>query len=343
MSRLVRGPTRQPLGPPATSQARPDQYKVAENDIPTAEVPQYSWDTKSAVDVSKFTIADIHTGVKCIRSDEKDSMQVENCTNSVVLLLKPTASLTVDDCRDCLVVLGPCAGSVFIRDCANCTVLTACQQLRTRDCHGLRVGIVCATQPIIENSNDVFFYPLTLNYPSLKEHMKSASLSLFMGNVNSVHDFTPETKPNFRVVKTPLQLDGDQEESLRFEGVLTQKEDSIIPVFSTSKEVSNFVYSFQEKNESRVDFEERCAGFSDALRSDPDVSLLSCNDIDTSKLADNLVPVQGMSSRLVLFEVVAAEERLYTLCKGSPFLFHVSFPEKVAQFRNLISIHSTHT
>ncbi|VDP10621.1 unnamed protein product [Heligmosomoides polygyrus] len=56
--------------------------------------------------------------------------------------------------------------SVFLRDCQSCTVLVACQQLRTRDCRTLRIAVHCATQPIIEETSNAVFHPLTLHYDS---------------------------------------------------------------------------------------------------------------------------------------------------------------------------------
>lgn len=87
---------------------------------------------------------------------------------STLLFLHSSSQVMIDDCRHCTIVLGPTEGSVFVRDCANCTILTSCGQLRTRDCTSVRIGILCSTEPIVENSNDIFFHHLAMYYPELK-------------------------------------------------------------------------------------------------------------------------------------------------------------------------------
>lgn len=57
--------------------------------------------------------------------------------------------------------------SVFMRKCTDCVVASICQQYRTRDCQRVTTFIACATQPIIEASNQMKFACLTCNYNSL--------------------------------------------------------------------------------------------------------------------------------------------------------------------------------
>lgn len=35
---------------------------------------------------------------------------IENCQNSVLLVLDALDSVTIDDCKSCVIVLGPCSG-----------------------------------------------------------------------------------------------------------------------------------------------------------------------------------------------------------------------------------------
>ncbi len=71
--------------------------------------------------------------------------------------------------------------SVFLRDCSDCTILCACQQLRTRDCARIELALHCATQPIIENSTNMVFHPLVINYPGFRGNLFFEIL--FPGNI----------------------------------------------------------------------------------------------------------------------------------------------------------------
>ncbi|VDL70451.1 unnamed protein product [Nippostrongylus brasiliensis] len=157
------------------------------------------------------------------------------------MVLDYTSTITVDDCSDCLIVLAPCAGSVFIRDCESCTVLVACQQLRTRDCRGLRLALHCATQPIIEETTNAVFHPLTLHYDKFTDDMIGARLSPFFSHSTSVHDFTPEkSELHYRLSSDVLPLNFDQISVLSSHGISTNPEDSDIP-FRAGKLGARFV------------------------------------------------------------------------------------------------------
>ncbi|VDN22530.1 unnamed protein product [Cylicostephanus goldi] len=144
------------------------------------------------MDIDKYRIHDLTNATEVRRGVAGQPMAIESCKNSNLLVLDHTSTITVDDCTDCLILLAPCSGSVFLRECDSCTVLTACQQLRTRDCRNLRIALHCATQPIIEETTNVMFHPLSLHYDSFIDDMTAARLSLFTSHSNSVHDFTPD-------------------------------------------------------------------------------------------------------------------------------------------------------
>ncbi|CAB3409395.1 unnamed protein product [Caenorhabditis bovis] len=325
---------------------REDRYKVKDDpedvEAPRDEAarePQFSWEKRENVDTSKYVIADIHSNIHKRIGMDKDSMQIENCTESSIFLLKPTASLTVDDCRDSLLILGPCSGSLFIRDCSNCTILAACQQLRTRDCHDIRLALLCPTQPIIENSDDVHFHPLALYYDDFKAQMREASLSLFTNRVVSVHDFTPETgKRNFRVHETLVSLKPEEIDAMHSHGITTDEKSSILPVFRIAKDdplAHSFIYSCRDSDETADDFAERGMEFSRILKSS-DIHLCATFDLDMTKIDKKLIPIQGDYSGLILFEVSGDAVDIRKICQDHFDLFKVADDDLTPQMRQLV-------
>eukprot|EP01041_Mallomonas_annulata_P011031 gene11031-23056_t len=89
---------------------------------------------------------------------------IEESSGCDVFLLDHIACVSMDQCRDCRIVTGPIEGSIFIRDCSNCIIVTACQQLRLRDCTAIRVFLCSTTGPIIESSTDITFGCYLYNY-----------------------------------------------------------------------------------------------------------------------------------------------------------------------------------
>ncbi|CAJ0574564.1 unnamed protein product, partial [Mesorhabditis spiculigera] len=191
---------------------REDAYKIAADEpspgdqaSTTPTVQKYTWEKRAEIDLSKYKVAQVDGALEKRTDIKGQQFLIENCKNSVILLLDNSATVTVDDCENCLIVIGPCAGSVFIRDTNKCSVWAVCQQLRTRDCHDLKLALHCATQPIIENTRLVVFHPLALNYSGIRENLIAARLSPFLNNAHSVHDFTPDKyTPNYTLSKKML-------------------------------------------------------------------------------------------------------------------------------------------
>lgn len=112
--------------------------------------------------------------------------QLQDC---VVYVLDHTSQVQVDDCVNCKIVIGPCSGSIFIRDCSDCEIVTASRQLRTRDCKDLLLSVYCATQPSIETSIRLTFFPWAATYPELTSHFEAAGLDPSKNNWHKVYDF----------------------------------------------------------------------------------------------------------------------------------------------------------
>ncbi|WKY04152.1 hypothetical protein Q1695_005267 [Nippostrongylus brasiliensis] len=243
------------------------------------------------------------------------------------MVLDYTSTITVDDCSDCLIVLAPCAGSVFIRDCESCTVLVACQQLRTRDCRGLRLALHCATQPIIEETTNAVFHPLTLHYDKFTDDMIGARLSPFFSHSTSVHDFTPEkSELHYRLSSDVLPLNFDQISALSSHGISTNPEDSDIPFRAGKLGASHFYYAGCSDGQPRFPFVERCQKVAQAIAASPSLRLVDTNEVDMHKHGTKLGMAGKGLDKLVVFEVCGEEHDLEQLMSDGGF-------EKVTDYK----------
>ncbi|KAE8746650.1 hypothetical protein FOCC_FOCC006634 [Frankliniella occidentalis] len=154
---------------------------------------EYSWDKKPKIDPSDFIIANYKGEDVCRVPGSVNGQQlvIQNCSNNMIFVLDCIDSINIDDCTNSKIILGPIKGSVFVRDCIDCVLVVPCGQFRLRDSHRLDIFLHCATQPIIESSTHIRFACIRLHYDLLTDHMKTAGLSSFNNLWNNVHDFTP--------------------------------------------------------------------------------------------------------------------------------------------------------
>ncbi|KAF1759698.1 hypothetical protein GCK72_016165 [Caenorhabditis remanei] len=292
---------------------REDCYRVKETGEAKpedGEAPKYSWDRREKVDPADFTVQDIHS--KTLRKEGKEGgpLQIENCTASdksgdaTILFLHQTSQVIIDDCRRCTIVLGPTQGSVFVRDSSNCTILTSCQQLRTRDCTSVRIGILCPTEPIIENSNDICFFHLAMKYPHLKDQMHAVGLRPFTNRVVSVHDFSPAVgKPNFVVSAEPLKMSEGQDEILKVNTVILKATPAdFIPRFTAMKDEDPTYLYILGKSEPVDELGDRAIEILHAVYK-AGMKVMATYDVETKNLDATLIPFARMSERLILFQL----------------------------------------
>ncbi|GET87761.1 hypothetical protein, conserved [Leishmania tarentolae] len=119
-------------------------------------------------------------------------LQLEYLTDCTTAVLDELDSMTVDDCEGGELVIAACEGSVFLRGCKNMTVHVACKQLRTRDCEHLNLHIFTSTDPVVEMSHHISFYPFHLRLPGLQRLFAEARLDPKANRFVHVYDFTPE-------------------------------------------------------------------------------------------------------------------------------------------------------
>ena len=106
-----------------------------------------------------------------------------------MLLLDHSDQITGDNISNCKIVIGPSSESVFIRNCTNCTFFIACKQFRCRDCSNCTVSLYSKTEPIIESSSAMHFYPYMCAYPGQTEHFAKAGLIPTHNHWANVFDF----------------------------------------------------------------------------------------------------------------------------------------------------------
>jgi protein XRP2 len=62
--------------------------------------------------------------------------------------------------------------SIFLRGSSSCKCIFIARQLRTRDCSGCDIQLLCRTRPIIESSTDMAFACFGLPYAGLAQQLK---------------------------------------------------------------------------------------------------------------------------------------------------------------------------
>ena len=122
-------------------------------------------------------------------------VQLDRLMDCQTVVLDELDSMTADDCEGGELVIAACEGSVFLRNCKNMTVHVACKQLRTRDCANIDLHIFTTTDPVVEMSHHVNFYPFHLRLPGLRKLFAEARLDAKLNRFVHVYDFTP-SEPN---------------------------------------------------------------------------------------------------------------------------------------------------
>lgn len=116
---------------------------------------------------------------------------INNCKNCHFWLLDFTSTITVDKCEKCTFYIGPCESSFFIRDSKNCSAVMAVGQLRTRDCHNMKILLYSQTEPVIEKSTNMKFGCFHSSYFNLSNQMQLIGLNEWQNRWCDIHDFTP--------------------------------------------------------------------------------------------------------------------------------------------------------
>jgi len=105
-----------------------------------------------------------------------ESFSLNGLSNCTVVLMDVMGQLTVDRLVNCQVFAAPCSGSCFLRRCEGCSFTLACKQFRAWQCWDCEFFLNIATDPVIEESQNVYFGRFNSNlHPELDELMLSNS------------------------------------------------------------------------------------------------------------------------------------------------------------------------
>ncbi|KAL3982729.1 Tubulin binding cofactor C family protein [Acanthocheilonema viteae] len=291
---------------------REEQYYVKNDDC-----GRYSWD-KEKPDPANYHFVNLYDEI-AIKSDGQiagEQFTVEKCKGCSILLLDHLATVNIDDCEECLIVTGPCNGSLFIRDCKNTTLFTICQQFRSRDCINTDVFLFCTTKPIIESSKLMRFRSLTLYYNKLEEHLMKSSLSPFINQWNSIHDFTPEDVPNFEICLTEYDKINKIDMVKNIDSVKFIPELSILPLYNLANKVTGkkvLILCMKRDSEDLISFYRRILEFLKEILAQG-AKLITTRDMVIRKKELPLLFISKiyakLSGRLVTLEIAWNREKI---------------------------------
>ncbi|VDK76536.1 unnamed protein product [Litomosoides sigmodontis] len=310
---------------------REEQYHIKRNDC-----GKYSWD-KEKRNPADYRFVNLCDEI-AIKSDGEiagEQFTVESCKDCCILLLDHLATVNIDDCEECLIVTGPCSGSVFIRDCKNTSLFTVCQQFRSRNCINIDVFLFCTTKPIIESSKSMRFRSLALSYNKLEEHMMKASLSPFINNWSSVHDFTPGDVSNFEIHLTEYDKINKMDMIKHIESVKFTAELSLLPLYNVASNITGkkmLILFMKRDNEALASFYSRVLKFLNEILT-RDAKLITTKDMiirkrelrflfmlkKYAKSFDRLVTLEIAWNREKIEESVRAENGMVEIVEDSDF------------------------
>ncbi len=69
----------------------------------------------------------------------------------------------------------------------------------------MEIMLFSITDPIIESSSNIHFYPFNYSYPDLIRQMSQAGINLWNNNWSELYDFTPGASPNFKLIENSGQ------------------------------------------------------------------------------------------------------------------------------------------
>jgi protein XRP2 len=117
------------------------------------------------------------------------SFSISNLKDCTVKLMDQSDQVLIDGVTNCRVLVGPSCESVFVRNATDCTFYIACKQFRSRDCSNCTISLYTKTEPIVETSTGMRFYPYRCAYPGQTEHFAKANLIPDNNHWCNVFDF----------------------------------------------------------------------------------------------------------------------------------------------------------
>jgi hypothetical protein len=174
---------------------------------PAAEPKKYSWDVRREEAAAAGggdppgIVRDLAAGARRVITPGTlagQQLAIESCGAAAIFVLDHTDSVTMDLCEGTCVLLGPCTGSLFVRDCKNCIVVASCGQMRIRDVRDTVFLLHVGTRPVLETSSNVTFACFDTGdwaapAPGLGALLAAAGRSPFENYWSVPHDFDEAT------------------------------------------------------------------------------------------------------------------------------------------------------
>lgn len=117
------------------------------------------------------------------------SFTISGLDKCEVQLMDHSDQVLLDGISGCKILIGPSSESVFVRNAKNCHFFIACKQFRCRDCESCTVSLYSKTEPVVETSSKMRFYPYSASYSNQTAHFSKAKLIPEHNHWCNVFDF----------------------------------------------------------------------------------------------------------------------------------------------------------
>ena len=157
-------------------------------------------------DNTDFIIKDLSNDLnKKISSQEtlnKNNLIIENINNSTIYILQNFKACYIKNITNSNIFIGSVAGGTHITSSKDSNIYLITHQLRIHETFNTKFYVLINSNPIIEKSKELIFYPLKIKYNDYNENVKISGVDVNKNNWNNVQDFQwlkKEKSPNFDV------------------------------------------------------------------------------------------------------------------------------------------------
>jgi hypothetical protein len=157
-------------------------------------------------DSSDYIIKDKSDATILISEEElgdKNNLIIENLSNCEIKLLHFFKACYIKNVTNSKIYIGTVAGGSHITNVKDSCIYLATHQLRIHETISSHFFIISTSNPIIENSNQLLFSPLKIEYERLADNLSKAKIENCKNKWNSVQDFNwhkKEKSPNYEYV-----------------------------------------------------------------------------------------------------------------------------------------------
>ena len=140
--------------------------------------------------VSSSLLNPVSSSISADANNKRENLE----PNSTYLIVAKQACF-VRHSTNCRIYFAPVNGSIFLTNLKNCTVvISACRQLRMKDCHECDIFVCCGSTPVIEDSTKIRFggvekawWSKNFSSPSEKESMMKRIAAALNSSIETAH------------------------------------------------------------------------------------------------------------------------------------------------------------